>query len=171
MRFKSSQWLRDRRAKWAFELIILILIFLAVKLYLQRDLVSGEAPPLGGTLLKGRTVSLETYRGEPLLLHFWATWCRVCRLEQGSIDNISKDHTVLTVAMNSGPASDVGSYLREHNLDFPVLVDEHGTLARRYGVSGVPTSFIINPSGEIAYTEVGYTTAWGLRFRLWLAGD
>ena len=58
----------------------------------------------------------------------------------------------------------------EKHLDFPVLADDAGIIADRFGVSGVPTSFIVEPDGSIAFTEVGYTTKWGLRLRLWMAG-
>ena len=162
--------LRRRSLKLALEILLFLVVFLLLKAYLQRDLVTGEAPPLEGELLNGQTVSLQDYRGKPLLLHFWASWCSVCKLEQGSINAVSADHPVLTIAMQSGTAEEVSDYLAQQGLDFPVLVDEQGDLARRFGVRGVPTSFILDPSGRIAFAEVGYTTGWGLRARLWWAG-
>lgn len=158
-----------RAVKLVIELLVLLLVYIAIKTYIQRDLVEGAVPAVQGTLLNGQAVNLQSYQGNPLLLHFWATWCNVCKLEQNSIDAISKDHPVLTVAMNSGSDKEVADYLKENNLSFPVINDNNGELARRFGVSGVPASFIINPDGEITYTEVGYTTSWGLRLRLWLA--
>ena len=162
--------LRRRSLKLALEILLFLVVFLLLKAYLQRDLVTGEAPPLEGELLNGQTVSLQDYRGKPLLLHFWASWCSVCKLEQGSINAVSADHPVLTIAMQSGTAEEVSDYLAQQGLDFPVLVDEQGDLARRFGVRGVPTSFILDPSGRITFAEVGYTTGWGLRARLWWAG-
>ena len=158
-----------RAVKLVIELLVLLLIYIAIKTYIQRDLVEGAVPRVQSTLLNGQSVNLQSYEGNPLLLHFWATWCNVCKLEQNSIDAISKDHPVLTVAMNSGSDKEIADYLQENNLSFPVINDNNGELARRFGVSGVPASFIINPDGEITYTEVGYTTSWGLRLRLWLA--
>jgi peroxiredoxin len=70
--------------------------------------------------------------------------------------------------MNSGADREVKAFLGENNIGFPVLVDNEGAIASRFGVTGVPTSFIIGPDGDITFTEVGYTTEWGLRFRLWL---
>lgn len=160
---------QHRGVRLAVEILALLLIYLAIKAYLQKDLAAGSVPSITGTLLSEQAVDLESYRGEPLLLHFWATWCKVCKLEENSIDAISKDHAVLTVAMNSGTNSDINDYLKDNNLSFPVINDNNGKLAQQFGVSGVPTSFIINPDGEIVYTEVGYTTSWGLRLRLWLA--
>lgn len=164
-----KQFIQRRGLKLVLELLVLLLIYLAIKAYIQRDLFQGAIPPLQTTLLNGQTVDLPSYHGEPLLLHFWATWCKVCSLEENSIDAISRDHAVLTVAMNSGSNKEIDAYLRDNNLSFPVVNDNSGKLAQQFGVSGVPTSFIINSRGEIVYTEVGYTTSWGLRLRLWLA--
>jgi peroxiredoxin len=161
--------LQHRGIKLTLEILVLLLIYFAIKAYIQRDLIQGTAPPIQSTLLDGQAVNLQSYQGKPLLLHFWATWCGVCKLEEDSIDAISKDHPVVTVAMSSGSNKEIEAYLKENNLSFPVINDNDGELAQRYGVSGVPASFIINAAGKISYTEVGYTTGWGLRFRLWLA--
>ena len=158
-------------AKFTLQFLLVLLVFLAIKTYQQRHLVQGTAPPIDGVLLNGQKINLQTYQGQPVLVHFWATWCSVCKMEQNSIEAISKKHAVVTIAMNSGPELDVKKYLQDHNLTFPVLVDENGIIAKQFGVHGVPTSFVINPTGAIAFTEVGYTTGWGLRLRLWFAGD
>lgn len=158
-----------RGAKLAIEILVLLLIYFAIKAYMQRELVQGKVPPIQSTLLNGKPVDLQSYQGNPLLLHFWATWCRVCKLEENSIDAINKDHPVITIAMNSGSDAEIDDYLKSNKLSFPVINDNDGKLAQRFGVSGVPTSFIISPDGKIVYTEVGYTTSWGLRLRLWMA--
>jgi len=163
--------LQIRGIKLSLEIALIVLVFIAIKTYMQRNLVEGAVPTVQGRLLSGQPVSLQSYKGQPVLLHFWATWCPVCKLEQASIEAISKDHAVVTIAMNSGNDLEVKSYLDEHHLTFPVIVDEHSVIAKRFGVQGVPTSFIINPDGNIAFTEVGFTTSWGLRFRLWMAQD
>jgi peroxiredoxin len=162
---------KARGVRLALELTLVVLVYFAVKTYMQRSLVEGPVPDLEGKLLNGQPVSLQSYRGQPVLVHFWATWCPVCKLEQASIDAISRDHAVLTIAMNSGDETAVKSYLSENSLAFPVMVDEYSYIAKRFGVQGVPTSFVIDPQGNIAFTEMGYTTGWGLRLRLWLAGE
>jgi peroxiredoxin len=57
----------------------------------------------------------------------------------------------------------------EQGLDFPVVLDEQGALAARFGVRGVPASFVLGSGGEIKFKEIGYTTELGLRARMWLA--
>ena len=155
---------------WLRDLGLLLLAVVAIQWWQTRDAASGMAPPLAGRLLDGGLVSLESYRGRPLLVHFWATWCPVCRVEEGSIDDLARDYPVLTVASNSGTAAEVAAYLKQQGLRFPVLLDESGDAGRRWGVRGVPASFIVDPDGEIAHVAVGYTTGLGLRVRLWLAG-
>lgn len=162
---------RVRGVRLALELTLVVLVYFAAKTYMQRNLVEGPAPAVTGNLLSGQPVSLQSYRGQPVLVHFWATWCPVCKVEQNSIDAVSKDHAVLTIAMDSGDETAVKSYLRDNNLTFPVIVDQYSIIAKQFGVQGVPTSFVIDPQGNIAFTEMGYTTGWGLRLRLWLAGE
>ena len=161
---------KNRVIKYSIEILFILLIFIAVKTYLQRNLVEGAAPPLNDVLLNGQTFNLQSSQGQPVLLHFWATWCSICKLEEESIAAISEDHNVITIAMQSGNDQEIKDYLEEQGINFPVIVDEYGEIAKRFGVQGVPTSFVIDPQGNIDFTEVGYTTSWGIRLRLWLAG-
>lgn len=104
-----------------------------------------------------------------MLVHFWASWCPVCRLEQDSIASIAGDRQVITVATTSGTAEEVAAYLAGEGLSMPVLLDEDGEIARRWGVSGVPATFIVNMAGDITHAGMGYSSEPGLRLRLWLA--
>ena len=90
-------------------------------------------------------------------------------MEEDAVDAIAEDHQVITIAMQSGSADDVWNYMIKKGLSFPVLNDADGSLAHAYGVKGVPSTFIVNPQGEIEFTEVGWSTGPGLRAKLWLA--
>jgi len=147
---------------------VILGLFLGIQAYLQRDMAQGQAPPLRASLLSGDRTVLADHAGEAVLLHFWATWCPVCRLEHGSIDRLAEDHQVITVAIQSGAEAEIRGFMDEHELDFPVIADPDGRLAARYGVKGVPASFFIDGDGRIAFRTRGYTTGWGLRARLWL---
>lgn len=164
----SPGW-RRRLRRWSLELLLVAVLIAGVQWWQSYGVVSGMAPALQGTLIDGRPVSLADLRGEPVLVHFWATWCPICRLEEDSIDALAADYPVVTVATTSGTAAELRSYLQQHGLDFPVIPDEEGALGRAWGVQGVPASFIIDPDGRIAYATVGYSTGPGLRLRLWLA--
>jgi thiol-disulfide isomerase/thioredoxin len=155
---------------WIRDILVMLLILAAVRAYQQRDLPSGVPPQVAGTALDGTTLSLETYRGKPVVLHFWATWCGVCRMEQGSIDALAQSLPVLSIASQSGAASQVAAYVKEHEVAARVLVDETNTLARSFNVRSYPTTFVLDGAGNIRFSEVGYTTELGLRARMWLAG-
>jgi thiol-disulfide isomerase/thioredoxin len=154
-------WLRDGA-------VALALLF-AIRAYQQRNTPSGAAPALDGVALNGQRLALADYRGAPVLLHFWATWCGVCKAEQGNIDAVARELPVLSVASSSGDARAVEAYVRAHAVAPAVIADPDGALARRFGVHSFPTSFVIDAKGEIRHVEVGYTTELGLRLRMWLA--
>ncbi|HEY5994942.1 MAG TPA: protein disulfide oxidoreductase [Gallionellaceae bacterium] len=131
----------------------------------------GPAPALQGLMLSGQPYVLPAHPGKPVLVHFWATWCPICRSEQDSIATLARnDPEVITVAMRSGPPEAVIRYMREQGIAFPVVNDADGALASAWGVHAVPASFIVDGAGKIRFIEVGYTTETGLRLRLWLAG-
>ncbi len=119
------------------------------------------------TLIDGTVWKYE--KGAPLVLHFWGMWCPVCRAEAANIDAVSKAYNVVTIAVNSGDDTTVAHYLNEHNLNFKVINDPHGKLAKRFKVTVFPTTFIFNAQGRLKFTETGYTTTAGLLARLKLA--
>ncbi|MBI5462203.1 MAG: protein disulfide oxidoreductase [Gammaproteobacteria bacterium] len=151
------------------EALVLFAVLLGVHLYQTRDAIDGRAPPLAGVGLHGEALSLEALRGKAVLVQFWATWCPVCRVQEDSIQTLSEDWPVLSIALEDTPPETLRAYMNKAGLSFPVLRDIDGTLAARFGVRGTPTAFIVDPAGQIRFTEVGYTTGWGLRLRLWWA--
>lgn len=155
--------------KTSVQIVLFLLVLLLARAYVQRDAVSGDAPGIAGMQLDGKPFNLQQYRGRPVLVHFWASWCGICRMEESSLAAISKDHAVITIAMQSGSESEVRAYLEKQKLVLPVLLDEHGEMAGRYGARAVPASFILDGNGRIRFVEFGYTTELGLRARLWLA--
>lgn len=154
--------------RWLFEALLVLVVLAAVGWWQGRTLVSGMAPALQAATLDGHHIALA--QGDaPTLVYFWATWCPVCKMTSGSVDTVARDHRVITIAMQSGSADEVSAHLREKGFGFPVVLDEDGAIAARWGVRGVPTSFIIDGSGRIRFSTVGLTSSWGLRLRLWLA--
>ena len=164
----------SRAAKWrshVISILLFIAVVAAVRAWQQRDMVSGAAPDLRGTTVAGRPYTLPAHPAHPVLVHFWATWCAICRAEQGTISALAHDDpNVITIAMQSGKPEEVAGYMHAQGIDFPVVNDADSSIAGAWGVHAVPASFIIAPDGSIRFAEVGYTTGMGLRLRLWLAG-
>jgi len=158
-----------RLASWLLQIGAFLLLFVLLRAWLARDLALGPAPEFSAYLLDNTPVALADYRGAPMLLHFWATWCAICRLEEGEIVRVSQRYPVLTVAMQSGTALDVYHHLNARERELAVVNDPNAQLAALYGVKAVPSTFIIDHQGRIVFRKQGYAPPLELRMRLWLA--
>lgn len=166
----SASKVRRAWRTWGVELALVLAIYSVAHFWNVRGSVTGAAPALAGIAVDGKPVALASFAGRPVLVNFWATWCGVCRAAEPNVVAVARDLPVLTVASSSGPPADVSRVLHERGLALSTLNDPDGALARAWGVTAFPTSFIVGPDGRIRFVEVGYTTALGLRARLWLAG-
>lgn len=169
---KSPPNRRRRLLRAVGEVLLALAIFAGIRAWQQRDLPRGPAPALVGLAPSGEQLSLAALHGRPVLVHFWASWCSICKLEQGTIDDLARrpGTQVLTVASSSGDAAKVAAWMKSQGLAFPTVVDEEGELAEAWGVAAMPTTFFVGPEGDIRFTEVGYTTKPGMLARLWWAG-
>ena len=157
--------------RYAINAVLIIAVVAGMRAWQQRDMVSDIAPELKGVTLNHQHFELPAQPATPTLVHFWATWCPICRTEQGNIVAIARDYpNTITVAMNSGLNNEVKRYMQEQGIAFPTVNDPDGSISEVWGVHAVPASFIIAPDGKIRFVEVGYTTEIGLRMRLWWAG-
>ena len=160
--------LAGRLVSWGLQLSALLLVLFLIHLWQTRDLVEGVAPPLSADSLDGLPIDLSSLGGEPVVVHFWATWCPVCKLEAPAIDELAEDHKVVTVAMQSGQAAEVSDYLEANDLGFTTINDPQGKLSNAWRVRGLPTSYIIDENRQVRFVSVGYTPELTLRLRLWL---
>jgi thiol-disulfide isomerase/thioredoxin len=131
---------------------------------LKPELTSTRLPQLEVTLLDGS--SYTPIEGKPLVVHFWATWCPTCKLEISNIETVSHEYEVLTIAVNSGDDAKLKAFMSEKNLSFRVVNDSDGVLAKQFNIEAYPTTFIYDASGELKFTEVGYTCTVGLLARI-----
>jgi len=162
-------WWKKRWVRETAFVVLVAVIFLAVRTWQQRTLVEGPAPALQAVQIGGQPFDLADWRGRPVLVYFWATWCPVCKILQGSIDSLAGDYRVISVALQSGSPSEVAKYLQEHALRVPVINDPDGAIAARWGVRATPTLFVLDGDGLIRFREIGLTSETGLRMRLWFA--
>ena len=170
---KVTQNKPEKKCRWLrliVELLVIVALVFVIRAWQQRDMVTGVAPDFQSVTLNGKVVSLDDFKGKPLLLHFWASWCPFCKFEESSISSIKDDWQVLTVAYQSGSKADIEKHMKERNIsDWPTVADPDSQLADLFGVKGVPTTLVIDGNGNIRFTEVGVTSGWGLRARLWWA--
>jgi peroxiredoxin len=151
-------------------LVILFVVSQGISWWKSRDAYTGDLSGFNAATMDGSRFKVADHTGKPVLLYFWATWCPICGLQKSSIQSISQDYPVVSIASWSEAATEVRRYMRDNGLTFPVVLDEDGQLAQSFGLKGVPASFILSPTGQVEYVETGYTTEPGLRFRLWLSG-
>ena len=158
---------------WAKEIattaLLIFILANAISLFRSPELDDKNLPDITTILTNHELFSTADFKNKPLLIHFWATWCPTCKLEASNIQSLSKNFNVLTIAVNSGSNEKINAYLKEHDLNFKVINDEQGHLAREFSVQAYPTSFIYNKDNTLSFTEVGYTSTLGLKLRMWWA--
>ncbi len=162
--------IRKQLPKLLRELFLLLLVVWALEALLTLNAASGMAPNISASTIQGKAFELQTLHGQPAVIHFWANWCPICELEQGTINTLAADYPFISVAMQSGSDDEVRAYLTEQGVNYPVINDPDGLLAKRYGVSAVPATFVLDSSGTVRFVTRGYTSALGLRLRFWLGG-
>ena len=105
--------------------------------------------------------TLSDYRGKVVLINFWATWCPPCRKEMPALEALYKKlggESFAVLAVNQWEDPDhVFAYTGELNVfpTFPILFDPESAISADYGVKGLPTSFLIDKKGRLAYRAVG----------------
>lgn len=146
--------------------ILLIILSNALSLYRSGDL--NKEPLEQKEILLINDKIYEYPNKKPVIIHFWATWCPTCSLESSNIQTLSKHYEVLTVAVKSNK-KEIQKYLKDNNLSFNVINDQNGFIAKEFNVQAYPTTFIYNKDKELIFSEVGYTSLFGLWIRTWWA--
>ncbi|VAW77324.1 Thioredoxin family protein [hydrothermal vent metagenome] len=120
-----------------------------------------EAPGFTLENLDEEKLSLHDFRGQVVMLNFWATWCPPCRREIPSMESIYQDlgkDGFVVLAINEFEEPDhVFAYTGQLSVDptFPILFDRDSTVAQLYGVKGLPTTVLIDKQGKVVYRAVG----------------
>ena len=185
---RLRSWGAGLRRDWKRHLGTLALfagVMLAVQLWQTREVAGGALPaaaldaplPILGTdgalrqsSLRAEIAALQrAHPGENIGLYVWADWCPICKTIQGTVNGLTQDHPVLTIAMQSGPPEKVARYMAPRGLAWHTIVDPRSAIPAALGFGAVPAFAVITPQGELRWPTVGLISGWGLRARLWLA--
>lgn len=117
--------------------------------------------------LQGQTVKLSDYRGQVVVLNFWASWCSPCKSEMPDLDQIAAELGVdqfgilLAVNMTDGSReteAKARTYIQDNHFTMRVLLDKGGRAADAYSINSIPTTFVIDQQGRIKAYVIGATS-------------
>lgn len=120
------------------------------------------APNFTLTNLAGEEKSLTDYRGQYVLLNFWAAWCSPCRAEMPDLDEFHQKNQeqFIVLGVNLGDAREkVSQFMSENGYDYPTLLDTKTRIKSMYNIYAIPTSYFLDPQGRIQYIKRGLVTA------------
>ena len=107
----------------------------------------------------GNYYRLSDYRGKVVVLNFWATWCPPCRYEMPSLERAHqklKGENIAVLAINVGEDENtVFAFTGHYPVTFPLPLDIDGKVIQKYPVVGLPTTYIVDPSGYVTHRAVG----------------
>lgn len=132
---------------------------------------SREASPFTLKTLSSEEISLSQLKGSPVILIFFSTNCPFCKLEMPILQKLYEEYSlkadlkVLGIVAKDKPEK-IKSLVSSLGVTYPILVDESGKVFMEYLVMGVPTTFFVNPQGEVADLVIGATSEKILRDKL-----
>lgn len=126
----------------------------------QTGLVGKAAPALTLMDMQGKQVSLSQFKGQVVILNFWATWCPPCREEMPSMEKLYRDYkdsglVMLAVNVEENGLQAVSAFLKQRSYSFPILLDSENVAQNTFGVFRFPESFIIDRNGVIVEKIIG----------------
>ena len=121
--------------------------------------VGKPAPNFDTVDLEGKVWSLSKLKGQVVFVNFWATWCAPCREEMPSMQRLytklPKDKFKMLALFNNDNPKAVKNFVTKLGITMPILSDEHNFAGLKYGLTGVPETFIIDKQGVVREKFIG----------------
>jgi len=118
----------------------------------------GLAPDFTLQDIDGDTFELKSARGHWVFLHFWASWCGPCKKEMPAIQRLAdamRDKLQIVMVNTAEDEDTIFTFLAAINVELNSLLDRDGQVTEVWKPRGLPTTFLINPKGEIKYQAIG----------------
>ncbi len=118
------------------------------------------APPFKLDSMAGKPVSLDQYKGQVVMINFWASWCGPCRTEMPLLDKLHTRYkpmgfTMIGVNVEPDPSL-AANWLKTTPVTFPILFDTKSEVSKLYSVAGMPSTVIIDRKGNLRWLHHGY---------------
>jgi thiol-disulfide isomerase/thioredoxin len=153
----------------AFANVVACLAALGVVLHAGPPAPAKTLPDVAVHDARGLSVRLATFKGKIMLVDFWASWCLSCKASFPALDNLAQEyepHGVTVLAINVDERRrDAEVFLSEHPHSMTVLFDPKGVAPQAFDVVGMPSSFVIDRTGVIRFTHMGYSGAVAEQYR------
>jgi peroxiredoxin len=121
--------------------------------------VGRDAPNFSLEQLNGASITLSDLRGKGVVLNFWGTWCGPCKQEMPALQKqyeAYKDKGLVVVGVNIGESPiTVEPFVKQFGVTFPILLDRESQITKLYRIGPIPTTFFIDPDGEVKEIFVG----------------
>jgi len=121
---------------------------------------AGPAPQFTLAAKGGQDVSLSQYKGQVVMINFWASWCGPCRQEMPLLESIYRKYNKMgftMIGVNVEPDSKAADeWLKATPVSFPILYDRDSKVSKLYNVAGMPSTVIIDRSGKLRKLHRGY---------------
>ena len=119
-----------------------------------------NAPDFTLKSLEGSNLRLEEYRGQVVLINFWASWCGPCRQEMPLLDRLHhryEDTGFAVLGVNvEGEAAPAQEIVDKTNVTFPILIDDGQKVSEMYNLQAMPSTVVIDRDGVVRYIHLGY---------------
>lgn len=124
------------------------------------DVAGKPAPDFTLQSLDGKNVQLSSYKGQAVLLNFWATWCGPCKIEMPWFVELQKEYgpqglQIVGVAMDDASKEDITKFVKEMGVNYTILLGKEAVGQEYGGVNVLPTTFFIDRDGKIVAREFG----------------
>lgn len=157
---------KKKRTWVSFVPFFVLMIFFVLAFVYQGNLdaratIGEVAPDFELVRLDGGVARLSDFQGQAVVLNFWTTWCTECRTEMPALESIHQSHqdvAVIGVNMRES-ARQAQAFVDEHNVSYPILLDQNKRVAKSYRVTGVPETWIIAANGVAVERFIGPVTA------------
>jgi peroxiredoxin len=150
--------------RWIAILVVLVIIVAASVILTKKQDTAPEvghvAPNFTLTTLAGQTLNLAQFRGKPVYLNFFASWCPPCQFETPDVEKMYKKYgnKITFIGVNlafNDTVPRLKKFLKTYGVTYPVLLDKSGSVTKTYKVMAIPTSFFIKSNGVIMYHYLG----------------